>query len=397
MNLNNNFFLQYKNPIIFLLFLIFIIVLFYIYIKNNIIYAGSQTNKIIFGQSCSLSKKNANLGKEYSLGYILAFQHINRLGGINGKKLELILYDDHYDSNVALENVKTLIGYFNVFAIIGSVGTPTSVAIEDYLQNKNIPIIQPLTGTNILRDSFKENIIHTRPSYYDELKLILDNIIKTNKKNITILYQNDNFGISCINDLQYLISQKKYSNINVISYGSYDHGDILLDNSIKSSFKLQDIYNFNDRKNNKYINTIDSVIIIGPYTKIIQGIRYLKPIKNDISIYTISFAEINSIENIISNMSSNMLNNIFITQILPDSNNINKNLMNLISSEFQFYKKNNDDMANTLYLDILRKNRLSNILIEGFINGLFVSEILKDINNINRNNFVKEFYKKKKY
>ena len=388
--------LPYNKIFIFLLCLIIILLSLWTYVRRNVIYSGSQENKIIFGQTCSLSKKNANLGKEYSLGYILAFDYLNRNGGVNGKFLELIVYDDHYDGTIALDNVKTLIGYFNVFAILGSVGTPTSVAIEDYLQNKNVPLIQPLTGTNILRDTFKENIIHTRPSYYDELKLILNNLLKNNKTNISVIYQNDNFGISGLNDIQFIVSLNDYQNkFNILSYGGYEPSNILLDDALKSAFKMQDIYNDNEIKENKIFKNLDAVIIIGTDTKVIQAIRYLKPIKSDIAIYTISFAEINNVDNKISSLSDDLLNDIYITQIFPDIESMNPNLIKLVKSELELYKKK--DKVNTYYLSILRSKKLSNILIEGFLNGLLVGDVLKDLKEITRESFIKEFYKKKNF
>jgi hypothetical protein len=281
-----------------------------------------------------------------------------------------------------------------VFAIIGSVGTPTSVAIEEYLQNKDIPLIQPLTGTNILRNEFKDSIIHTRPSYFDELKLIFDNLKSRNMNNVIILYQNDNFGLSSINDIQYLLTSKSYINkFNILSYGGYEPSDILLDNAIKDSLKIKDVYNRDEIQNNNFLQIVEAIIIIGPYEKVIQGIRYFKPIKKNVSIYTISFAEITSVETSISNLPTEMLNNIYITQILPEQKNMQPELINKIYNEFEYYKKSK--ISDDYYMPIIQNKKFSNILIEGFLNGLFIHEILKNMKDVTRRTFIDELYKRK--
>mgnify|MGYP000906697980 FL=1 len=133
----------------------------------------------------------------------------------------------------SINNIKILTEYFNVFAIIGSIGDVTSTIIQDYLLNKKIPFVQPLTGVNLLRDEFNEYIVHTKPSYYNEIFLIFKVLKQNNKRNISILFQNDNFGLSVLKDINSLMSSKEYINyFSIISTGSYESADLNIDNGI---------------------------------------------------------------------------------------------------------------------------------------------------------------------
>ena len=148
----------YNKLLIFFIIIFIVTYLLYRYVKLQITVKGIVEDKIVFGQSLALTKTNYQLGIPYSLGYYLAFQSINRKGGINNHKLELLVYDDQYNSKKTIENIKILVNRSSVFGIT-TVGTPTSTAVADFLIEKNVPFLQPFTGSNLLRSVFKKNII----------------------------------------------------------------------------------------------------------------------------------------------------------------------------------------------------------------------------------------------
>jgi ABC-type branched-subunit amino acid transport system substrate-binding protein len=94
----------YKKLLIF--FMIMFIITYFLdsYVKSKMTVQGIAEYKIVFGQSLPLTKMNYHLGIPYSLGYYLAFQNINRKGGINNNKIELLVYDDQYDPKKTIEN-----------------------------------------------------------------------------------------------------------------------------------------------------------------------------------------------------------------------------------------------------------------------------------------------------
>ena len=73
----------------------------------------------------------------------------------------------------AVQNAKLLVDYQNVLALIGTWGTPTNIGIlNDVIQDKTVPIISPLTGSNVLYNNFDKRIILTRDSYKNEINTI---------------------------------------------------------------------------------------------------------------------------------------------------------------------------------------------------------------------------------
>ncbi len=86
---------------------------------------GVFEDKIVFGQSAAFKGPAAALGLGMRQGILAAFEEANAEGGVNGRKLELVSYNDGYEPDKAIDNTKRLLQEDNVFALIGEVGTPT--------------------------------------------------------------------------------------------------------------------------------------------------------------------------------------------------------------------------------------------------------------------------------
>ncbi len=119
---------------------------------------GDQDNKvgeaeIVFGQSAAFLGPAARLGVNMRAGVLAAFYQQNDDGGVHGKLLKLVSYNDSYEPNTAIANVNRLIETDKVFALIGTVGTPTSIAVAPIAQKHGIPFIGPFTGAGALRST----------------------------------------------------------------------------------------------------------------------------------------------------------------------------------------------------------------------------------------------------
>lgn len=388
MKKGKNIFLGYYKIIFFIIFLISILVLMIFYVKNHIITEGKFNKNIVFGQSCALTKNNSDKGERYSLGYILAFQKQNMEGGINNRNIELIVYDDEYNPKIAVDNVKILIGYFDVFAIIGSVGTPTAAAIQEYIIDKKVPFIQPISGSSLLR-KFNENILFSTTSYYNEINIILDYLKKNKKNNLGIIYQNDELGLSTLSNLYSLLTLNKYNNFNIISHSSYEHSSIIIDNAISNLLNIKNIYNKNEIQNSKILKNIEVVILFSVSEQATMAINYLKFVKPDIYICIISSSTFSDIEKIFLKNTNINTNNIYLSHPLPDFSKKNPKLLKEIKEEMDIYKK-----YAKIHNDIYNEKKISPIIIEGYLNGLFIINILKNIKNYTRKDFIDEIYKK---
>ena len=126
---------------------------------------GVHEDKIVFGQAAALEGTASALGTGMQLGLKAAFASANADGGVNGKKLELISYDDSYEPDKSVSAVNKLISEDQVFALIGPVGTPTSKATQPIATEMKVPFIGPFTGAGFLRNFDHGNIVNVRATY----------------------------------------------------------------------------------------------------------------------------------------------------------------------------------------------------------------------------------------
>ncbi|HON56526.1 MAG TPA: ABC transporter substrate-binding protein, partial [bacterium] len=87
---------------------------------------GVSSNEILIGSSLVLTGPAQFLGQQLKLGYEAYIKKINDAGGINGKKIRTIFYDDGYESDKCVVNTKKLIEEDKVFVLTSYVGMPTT-------------------------------------------------------------------------------------------------------------------------------------------------------------------------------------------------------------------------------------------------------------------------------
>ena len=155
---------------------------------------GVTEGEIRIGQFAAQTGPAAELGKRMQLGILAQFNAVNAAGGIGGRKLTLVSRDDGYEPEKAVVAVKALIEDDKVFALIGSVGTPTTLAAVPAINAAGIPLIGPFTGAQALREPFNRNLFHVRASYFDETERIVQHLSTIGIKKIAVFYQNDSYG-----------------------------------------------------------------------------------------------------------------------------------------------------------------------------------------------------------
>jgi branched-chain amino acid transport system substrate-binding protein len=124
------------------------------------------------------------------------FRMINDQGGINGRKINFISYDDAYSPPKAVEQVRKLVESDEVLVVFNPLGTPSNTAIQKYLNSKKIPQLFVATGATKWNDP--KNFPWTigwQPSYQSEAQIYAKWLMKEKPDaKIAILYQNDDFG-----------------------------------------------------------------------------------------------------------------------------------------------------------------------------------------------------------
>src|SRR5690349_158991 len=124
------------------------------------------------------------------------FKKINDAGGINGRKINFISYDDGYSPPKTVEQARKLVESDEVLFIFNSLGTPPNSAIQKYMNSKKVPQLFVATGATKWNDP--KDFPWTmgwQPNYQSETQIYAKYILKNypNAK-IGVLYQNDDYG-----------------------------------------------------------------------------------------------------------------------------------------------------------------------------------------------------------
>jgi branched-chain amino acid transport system substrate-binding protein len=124
------------------------------------------------------------------------FKKINAEGGINGRKINFISYDDGYSPPKAVEQARKLVEADEVLLVFNPLGTPSNSAIQKYMNAKKVPQVFVSSGAAKWNDP--KNFPWTigwQPSYQVEARIYAAYILKNYPgKTIGVLYQNDDFG-----------------------------------------------------------------------------------------------------------------------------------------------------------------------------------------------------------
>lgn len=180
---------------------------------------GVTADRILFGQSAALGGPAASLGTEMRRGIVAAFEEVNRAGGVGGRRLELRSYDDRYEPELAIANTRRLIDDDRVFALIGAVGTPTSMATEPIARAAAVPFIAPLSGAEFLRDATLGHVANVRATYFEETETIVGRLIgDLGIARIAVLYQDDSFGRSGLAGVRRALERRGLEPVAVGTY-----------------------------------------------------------------------------------------------------------------------------------------------------------------------------------
>ena len=170
---------------------------------------GVSDTEILVGQFAAQTGPAAELGKRMQLGILAHFNAVNAAGGINGRSLKLVSRDDGYEPEKAAAAAKALIEEDKVFALLGSVGTPTTLAAVPAINAAGIPLVGPFTGAQALREPFNRNIFHVRASYFDETERIVQHLSTVGITRIAVFYQNDSYGKAGLEGVTRALAKRK--------------------------------------------------------------------------------------------------------------------------------------------------------------------------------------------
>ena len=192
---------------------------------------GASDTEIKLGQSTPLSGPASAFGAGAGRVVIGYFEWLNAQGGINGRKISFTQLDNAYSAPKAVEQSRRLVEDVGVLAEVGTIGTVPNVAIQKYLNSKQVPQLLITAGGRRFNDP--KNFRWTVPLYPDfetEGRVIAKYILRTRPDaRIGVLYQNDDYGKDYVKGLRAGLGDKAKQ---ILIEASYELSDPTIDSQI---------------------------------------------------------------------------------------------------------------------------------------------------------------------
>jgi branched-chain amino acid transport system substrate-binding protein len=183
---------------------------------------GVSKTEIVVGSIQDLSGPIAGFGKQVRSGMLLRVDEINEQGGINGRKLKLLVEDSAYDPKKAVLAAQKLVNQDKIFIMAGHIGTAQNNAAMPVQFEKNVINFMPVTAAREMYEPFHKLKYSFAVTYFDQMRTFLPKVVKDKgiKKPCTI-YQDDEFGLEVLRGAE---AGLKTLNMEFVEKNSYKRG-----------------------------------------------------------------------------------------------------------------------------------------------------------------------------
>jgi branched-chain amino acid transport system substrate-binding protein len=317
---------------------------------------GVAQDKILFGQTAALDGPAAALGVGMRDGLLAAFKEANDAGGVNGRKLELISEDDGYEPEQAIANAKKLLGQEKVFALIGTVGTPTANAILPIVTTAKVPLIGPFTGAQFLRDPYNRYVVNVRSSYWQETEEWVDRLTKDlGVKRIAAFYQDDSYGQAGLSGIKRAMEKR---GMHLVGEATYER------NTVAVKEAVLDIKQMNP----------EAIVMVGAYKPCAEFIKLSKQLGVKAYFVNISFVGSEALAKELGAAGDGVI----VSQVVPSPFDPSMSLVKSYQSALKTYDPTLD---------------FGYVSMEGYVVGRVVIEVLKKVKDSpTRENFLDALY-----
>ena len=171
---------------------------------------GVSATEIILGMHTDLSGPAATYGVSSSNAVKMRFEEANEKGGIQGRKIKLIVEDTQYQVPRAVQAGAKLINRDNIFAMVAPLGTPMNNALFKDQFEANVPNLFPLSAARSMYEPFNKLKFYGAASYVDQVRAGINYFVtKKGKKAVCAMYQDTDFGKEVMDGVQMQVEKMK--------------------------------------------------------------------------------------------------------------------------------------------------------------------------------------------
>ena len=157
---------------------------------------GVSKDNINLGTIQDLSGPLAGFGKQIRAGMQLRVEELNEQGGVNGRRIKLMVEDSGYDPKRAVLAAQKLVNQDKIFAMVGHIGTAQNLAAMPVQFEKNVVNFFPVTAAREMYEPFHRLKYSFAATYYDQMRLAVPKLAKEKgAKKVCSIYQDDEFGL----------------------------------------------------------------------------------------------------------------------------------------------------------------------------------------------------------
>jgi len=209
---------------------------------------GVTENSVLIGSCSALDGPARFLGNQTVLGATTYLHSVNDEGGVFGRKVQLLAFDDGYDPDKAPACFKRMTKE-GVFALGFFVGTPTAKVYVPMAQDEKIPVVGLFTGAQMLYEPLKHYVVNVRASYYDETREQVDKLWEANVRKIGVIYQDDAFGKTVLDGMK--LALQKHNSAPAAT-GAFPRNTLDVEEGLKSVMAARP----------------QAVVVVGPYAPV---------------------------------------------------------------------------------------------------------------------------------
>jgi branched-chain amino acid transport system substrate-binding protein len=214
---------------------------------------GVTRDSILIGSCSALEGPARFLGNQTVLGATAYLHGINDKGGVFGRKIHLLAFDDGYDPEKAPACFKRMTKE-GTFALGFFVGTPTAKVYVPLAQDEKIPVVGLFTGAQLLYEPFKHYVINVRASYYDETREQVDKLWELNIHKIGVIYQDDAFGKTVLDGVKLALEKH---NAAPTGLGTFERNTVDVNSGLKAVMAAHP----------------QAVVVVGPYAPVAAVVK----------------------------------------------------------------------------------------------------------------------------
>lgn len=277
--------------------------------------SGVSSSEIVVGSSLPLTGLNAFLGKEYLIGAETFFKKLNAEGGVSGRMVRLVAYDDQYIPAKTILNTQKLINDDKVFALINYVGSQNGAKVSPILEEKRIPLVGLFSGAQSIRNRTNRFIFNIRPSYYQETETFVKEAVdRLGFKRIAVFYQNDGFGFDGKKGVEIALGKR---DLYPIVTALYEKGTMDVENAVEQIKK----------------SGAQAVFMIATYNQAAKFVKLIRSSDYDPLLFGLSvigpeqFAEV----------AGSHANGVVLTQVVPSPHSTSTQFSPELVQEYKFY------------------------------------------------------------